>query len=122
MTTRSAPFTASAGSAVTRSARASDDLACELAAAQDPCQRRADEADADQRHALEPRFAHADLRKSAIAATTARISSSVPMVMRRCSGKPYAAIWRVRMPRDLRNANAASALLGAAAKRTSTKF
>src|SRR6185437_2309926 len=69
-------------------ARAGDDLARQLAAAEHARQRRADEADADQRDALEARAAHWSLRKSANATTTARISSSVPMVMRRYSGRP----------------------------------
>ena len=71
-------------------ARAADDLLGETLAAHRVADRRANQADADQRHALEHRLAHAGRppMKSASAETTARLSASVPMVTRRQSGRP----------------------------------
>ena len=76
-------------------ARGDDDLAGQILAAHDVCQRRADESDADQRHALEQGgVTHHAAPGSFLpmncdsASTTARISSSRPMVMRRQFGNP----------------------------------
>ena len=51
-------------------------------------QRRADQPQADQRDALEHGLGHDRPMNSASAATTRRLSSSVPMVMRRQLGSP----------------------------------
>ena len=71
-------------------ARVADDLARQSAAAHGMADRGADEADADQRDAFEQWLAHAGLRprNSARAATTARLSASVPIVMRKACGSP----------------------------------
>ena len=101
--TRSAPRTASAArridgarpgpsrSAVSRvfsRLRVADDGARQPAPAHGVAERRADQADADQRHPLEHGRRHDRPMKLGKAATTARLSSSVPMVMRRQSGRP----------------------------------
>ena len=69
-----------------RTPGAGDDAAGETLPLHHPGQGRADQADADQRHPFEHRFAHRTSVRSA--ATTARLSCSRPTVMRRPSGKP----------------------------------
>ncbi len=71
-------------------ARRAGDMAGQALALDDPGKRGADQPQADQCHPLEQRLAHrrsaASARapaKSANAAATARVSASVPMVMRR---------------------------------------
>ena len=70
-------------------ARGGDDFArqaLELRSARD---RAADQAEADQRNALEVRCgAHLPAMKSRKASTTRRLASSVPMVMRSECGRP----------------------------------
>ena len=70
-------------------ARGGDDLgsqALELRSARD---RSADQAEADQRDALEVRRrVHLPATKSRKASTTRRLASSVPMVMRSACGRP----------------------------------
>ena len=72
-----------------RRARGGDDRARGALGAGGARDRRADQADADQRQAVEKRgrFAHAAVpRNSASALTTSRFASSVPTVMRRACG------------------------------------
>jgi hypothetical protein len=81
--------------AVGRLSVMADDFIGEMLLLQHPAERRADEAQADQRHAIEvdrragaARHGLQLLTKSARAATVARISGSTPIVTRRQSGKP----------------------------------
>ncbi len=69
-------------------ARAGDDHARAFVAAQDVRQGRTDEPDTDERDAREMQIVHDTPKKSLTVAVTARISSSRPIVMRRCSGRP----------------------------------
>ena len=69
-------------------ARAGDDARLGHVAADDPRQRGADQADADQRDALKQFIAHRAAMNSVKAAATPSISSPVPIVMRRHSGRP----------------------------------
>ena len=68
--------------------RMADDGARQPAPPHGVGERRPDQPDADQRHALEHRRRHDRPRKLASAATTLRLSSDVPMVMRRQWGRP----------------------------------
>src|SRR5690606_10185706 len=89
----------------------SDDAARQATTADRMADRRADQADADQRYGIEvPAHRVPALRKSASAATTVRLSASVPIVIRSAFGKPYPATRRKMMPRVFRNSSAADAL------------
>ena len=74
--------------AALRRAGVADDLGPILQPPRRPGDGAADQAKADQRDAVEAVFAHTRPRNSVIAAIRASHSSSEPMEIRRCAGRP----------------------------------
>src|SRR6516164_4081997 len=76
--------------------------------------RGTDQPEPDNSDGVKQRFGHWRLAPEApmndfSASSTARFSSSVPMVMRRASGNPYSSTRRKMMRRDWRNVSASTA-------------
>src|SRR5665811_2390456 len=84
--------------------------------------RRADQARADNGHRIEQRFGHWPAPMNSVSALSAAwFSCSVPMVMRKASGKPYSPTRRRMMRRSCKNLSASCADL-LCGKCTSRKF
>ena len=96
-----------------RELRVDGDRARRAFARHDMGDRRADQADADEGDLVEQRLAHRGAlfppMNAVSASTTARFSSSVPMVMRSACGKPYSSTRRKMMRRSCRNLSASAA-------------
>ncbi len=93
--------------------RGGDDLAHRARGTGGAHDGRADQSGADDGQSVEQRLGHRDAplapKNEASASITARFSSSVPMVMRKQSGRPYSSTRRKMMRRSCRNLSASGA-------------